>query len=202
MHGRPALALLVVIAAILTGCAQAGGAGTPGGGGTPGASESPGATVIPAVSGGTMTAGQLRVAIVERFGLRWWCDPDFYPVAREDEQAVAIQRFPAMQAEADVFGAVLARLGLSGATTFSDSQKLEIYQLWKEASTVLLDPAGAGTFRFDYVAQPVAGATQGTHTIGTISDQGAITIQSQLPANRPNCPICLARGTPIDTPSG
>ena len=189
MHRRPALLLLAAVV-LLAGCASAGNGGTPG------------PSAIPVGSGGTLTAGQLRVAIVERFGPRWWCDPDFYPVARADEQAIAIQRFAAMQAEADVYGAALVQLGLSGATTFSDAQKLAIYQLWKEASTVPLDPSGSGSYRFDYVAQPAAGAAEGTHTTGTINDQGAITIGSQTPANRPNCPICLARGTPIDTPAG
>ncbi len=185
-----------LVLAILTGIAVLAGCTAAGGGG------SPGPTVIPGGSGGSMTAGQLRVAIVERFGPRWWCDPDFYPIARSDEQAIAIQRFGQMQAEGDVFGAVVAQLGLAGSTTFSDAQKLAIYQLWKEASTFPLDSLGGGRFGFDYVAQPAAGATQGTHTTGTITDQGVITIQSQAPADRPNCPICLARGTPIDAPDG
>jgi hypothetical protein len=184
------LALGLAATALLAGCTLLGfGA------------SSPGPSVVPVGSGGTMTPGQLRVAIVEHFGPRWWCDPDFYPIARADEQAIAIQRFGEMVAEGDVFRAVVAHLQLTGST-FTDAQKLAIYQLWKEASTFPLDALGGGRYRFEYVAQPAGGAVRGRHTIGTISDVGAITIESQVPADQPNCPICLARGTRIDTPSG
>jgi hypothetical protein len=107
-----------------------------------------------------------------------------------------------MQAEADVFGAVVDRLGLSGAVAFTDQQKLAIYRQWKVLVSIPVEDAGNGSYRFDYVAQPATGAAVGTHTIGTISATGEIVIASQEAAGEPNCPICLARGTPIDTPAG
>src|SRR4029079_8701472 len=56
--------------------------------------------------------------------------------------------------------------------------------------------------RFDYIAQPVGGASEGTRTAGLIDEHGAITIEQQAPSGQPPCPICLARGTRIDTPNG
>jgi len=149
-----------------------------------------------------MTAGELRLALIDRFGPRWYCDPDLYPVGRGDEQSNAIAAFPQMQTEADVFAAVVERLGLTGTTSFSDAQKLSIYDLWKVAVSIPLDPTGNGTYHFEYLAQPIAGASQGTRTVGTISGTGEIEIGTQGPAGEPNCPICLARGTLIDTPLG
>jgi len=188
---------LAVVLALLTAACGTGSGGTPGAGGSGSPAGSAGGS-----PGTALTPGQLRVAVMTRLGPRWWCDPDFYPIARSDEQALAIQHFAEMQAEGDVFGAVVAALGLTGTTTFTDAQKLAIYQLWKAASTFPFDPTGDGRFRFDYVAQPPTGGTQGTHTTGTIAADGAISIDQQQPAGEPNCPICLARGTLIDTPNG
>jgi hypothetical protein len=149
-----------------------------------------------------MTAGELRLALIDRFGPRWYCDPDVYPVSHGDEQSNAIAAFPEMQAEGVVFAAVVDRLGLAGTTTFSDAQKLSIYHLWKVAVSIQLDPIGNGRYRFDYLAEPVAPATDGTRSSGTISETGEVVIEAQAPAGEPNCPICLARGTLIDTPLG
>jgi hypothetical protein len=69
-------------------------------------------------------------------------------------------------------------------------------------NAIALDPIGNDTHRFDYLAQPVAGAAEGTRTAGTISTSGEIAIEQQAAAGEPMCPICLARGTTIDTPLG
>src|SRR5215216_5486522 len=52
---------------------------------------------------------------------RRWCGWD-----------LAIQRFPEIQANAEVFQAILAHNGLSGVTTFADEQKLLIYGEYKK----------------------------------------------------------------------
>jgi hypothetical protein len=159
----------------------------------------PGPSISP---GASLDAGDLRLILIDRLGPRWYCDPDVYPIAVADEQARAIERFPEMQAEGVVFDAVLRRLGLAGLTTFSDAEKLEIYRLWKVAESIPFDSVGNGSYRFDYTAQPEPGAQMGTQTTGTIAATGAITVETQVPAGEPNCPICLARGTRIDTPNG
>jgi hypothetical protein len=192
---------VLLIAVALAACSMAGATTGPAGSGGPSASGGPGSSGGPGASG-TLTAGQLRLSLIDQLGPRWYCDPDFYPVAHGDEQSNAITAFPEMQAEAVVFQAVVDRLGLTGSATFTDAQKLAIYQLWKVAVSIPLDAIGGGSYRFDYLAEPKAGATEGTRTGGTISDTGQITIEQQAPAGEPNCPICLARGTLIDTPNG
>ena len=149
-----------------------------------------------------MTPGELRLALIDRFGPRWYCDPDSYPVAHGDEQSNAIAAFPEMRSEGVVFEAVVGRLGLTGTATFSDAQKLAIYHLWKVAVSIPLDPIGNGRYRFDYLAAPVGGASDGTRSSGTIADAGEVVVEAQAPAGEPICPICLARGQPIETPGG
>ena len=197
---RHALAGIAVslVALTLAACAAAGG--TPGPSG-PGSSVAPGPSVPP---GGSFSEGDLRVLLVQRFGPRWYCDPDYYPIARPsfDEQQSAIERFPDIQADRPLFDAILAELGLAGTTTFTDAQKLAIYQAWKPLVTIGLDPAGDGRYAFDYLAMPVGNAQSGTETKGTIDTTGRVTVTSSAAAGPPNCPICLAAGTPIDAPSG
>src|SRR2546428_8803526 len=43
---------------------------------------------------------------------------------------------------------------------------------------------------------------QGTRVDGTIDQRGNVTVTSRTPSGPPPCPICLARGTRIATPSG
>ena len=189
------LVLVAVAAGGLAGCSLLGSSATPGPSIVPGPSLQPGATLDP---------GDLRVLLVGHFGARWYCDPDYYPLARPgfNERASAIERFPEMQAEGVVFGAIVRQMGLAGAATITDAQKLAIYQQWKALVSLPIDPIGNGRYRFDYTAEPLAGASQGVRSTGTITDAGEITIEQQAPADAPNCPICLARGTRIDGPDG
>ena len=192
--------MAVVLVTILAAC-SAGGAPTSSP--SPGPSGGPGGTVVPGSSGGGMlNAGEIRLLLIDRFGPRWYCDPDEYPVSHGTEQERAIERFPEMQAEGELYRAVAKRLGIDTSGALTDAQKLAIYHLWKVALTVPLEPVGSGRYRFDYLAQPPAGGAEGTRTAGIVTDRGEITIEQQAPAGEPNCPICLARGTMIDTPDG
>src|SRR5258708_8021771 len=76
--------------------------------------STPGPTTIPAptVGGAPMTAGQLRLLIIDTFGPRWYCDPDEYPVAHGSERDRALERFADMRAEADIFHHIDAKLGI------------------------------------------------------------------------------------------
>jgi Hint domain-containing protein len=149
-----------------------------------------------------MSAAELRLFLIDHLGPRWYCDPDEYPVAHGTEQERAIERFPEMVAEHSLFTTIADRLGIDPDGQLTDAQKLAIYRQWKVALSIPLDPVGEGRYRFDYLAQPVAGATEGRRTAGIIDDHGTITDKQEQLAGEPNCPICLARGTPIDTPDG
>src|SRR5438552_1804478 len=73
-------------------------------------------TPTPSPAPGGLTQAQLKYRLVDRFGRLLFCDPDFYPVARADEQAQADQRFPEIQKDAPTFSATLAHLGTVPAT--------------------------------------------------------------------------------------
>lgn len=183
------LALAATIALVAAAC-------TPGGGPTSAT------TILPGPTGGaTLNAGELRLLLMDRLGALWYCGDD-YPVARGTEQERAIERYAEMVAEGETFRAVTARLGIDPDAAHSDADKLAIYHLWRPALAFQLDPIGEGVFRFDYLAQPVGGVAEGTRTAGVVRDTGEITIEQQARAGEPMCPICLARGTLIDTPAG
>ena len=188
------LALAFAAAAILL-AACAGGPGGPGV--SPGPSPAPGGTPGPA-----MTTGDLRYAIVDRLGPRWYCDPDEYPLRHGTDLESAIARWDEIAAAGDLFTAILAHHGIARAATYTDGQKLAVYEDYKILVSIPLDGVGNGRFRFDYTARPAAGAQMGTRTAGTIDEHGGVTIEQQAQVGEPVCPICLARGTLIDTPAG
>src|SRR5438093_8973340 len=156
-------------------------------------------TPTPSPAPGGLTQAQLKYRLVDRFGRLLFCDPDFYPVARADEQAQADQRFPEIQKDAPTFSAILAHLGIAPAASYTSDQELAIYRDWKMLNALRLDQVSAG---FHFLA--IFGNTpqQGSRVDGTIDQKGSITIASQNPSGPPPCPICLARGTRIATPSG
>jgi hypothetical protein len=152
--------------------------------------------------GPALTVPELKLAITGRFGPLWYCDPDFYPIQRQDELASARERWPEVIGDTEAFEALAATMRLDPAGQFTDEEKLAVYQAWKALNAIALDPIGNATYRFDYLARPVAGAAEGTRSAGTITDSGTIDIDQQAAAPEPMCPICLARGTGIETPRG
>ncbi|HZM73944.1 MAG TPA: Hint domain-containing protein [Candidatus Polarisedimenticolia bacterium] len=164
---------------------------------------SPTPSPVPSPSPGSeLSVPQLKVALIERFGGLWYCDPDFYPIAHEDEQVLAIQRWDEVKADAEGFAAVLEQVDLHAGADFTDAEKLAIYRAWKVLNAIALESIGGERYRFDYLAQPAGGAAQGTRSAGTIAADGTIAVENQAPAGEPMCPICLARGTLIETPHG
>ncbi|HEX4897320.1 MAG TPA: Hint domain-containing protein, partial [Candidatus Limnocylindrales bacterium] len=159
----------------------------------------PGQTATP---GPALTLPELKLALVARFGQLWYCDPDFYPIARQDELASARERWAAVVADTEAFAAITSSLGLDPGGPFDDAQTLDVYRAWKVLNAIGLDPIGNDTYRFDYLAEPAGGAAQGTRTGGMIAATGAMTIEQQVAAGEPICPICLARGTLIEAPGG
>ncbi len=187
---RPILLAGLVVLLVAAAC---------GGGTSP--SPTPGPTPSP-TPGPALTLPELKLALIDRFGPLWYCDPDFYPIQRVEEIDAALERWSELKADADAFTALTAKLGLDPAGDFTDARKLAVYQAWKVLSAIALDPVGNEAYRFDYLAQPAPGAAEGTRTGGTISAAGEIKIEQQAPAGEPMCPICLVRGTGIDTPDG
>lgn len=185
---RPALLLVAVLAGVIGACGGSLGAPTP--------------TPRPVPTGEEATQAELRIVLIDTLGPRWYCDPDEYPVAQGAEQERAITRYAEMVAERDVFAAAASSLGIDADADHTDAQKLEIYRLWKVALSIPMEDAGEGRYRFDYTTRPAGNATDGVRTTGTINPDRTITDRQAAPAGEPMCPICLARWTTIDTPTG
>jgi hypothetical protein len=170
---------------------------------SPGAT--PGPTILPGPSGGgTLTTAELRLQLIDEFGPRWYCDPDSYPIAVQDEMTRMRDRWVEILADREALIAIMDHEGLTSieVANLTDDQRLAVYRVWKVLNSISLDPAGAGRYRFDYLAEPVGNAAEGTRTAGIITDRGDISIEQKASAGAPPCPICLSLGTQIDTPDG
>lgn len=154
-------------------------------------------TPIPTLSGG-LSVTELRYKVLEEFPDFFFCDPDYYPIAREEESILAQQAFPELQADQEEFQAILDHTGLSGQTTFSAEQVLQIYREHKKLNAIhfqLVDD------RYRFQIQTGTEGQSGAVVTGTIDASGSIDVLQREEAF-PACPICLAAGTLIDTPHG
>jgi hypothetical protein len=153
------------------------------------------------VSGSQLNQPQLKFAVMDAVGKPVYCDPDFYPIVREGgEQANAIARYPEIQADAEVYAAILAHEHLpDGALT--DAQKLTVYRAWKLLRALALTPA-ANAYSFQVRIQSSSGSTGYQMIAGTVRNDGIVDVTSRIATGPPNCPICLAASTMIATPGG
>ncbi len=157
---------------------------------------------LPAATAGPspepLTQTDLKYALLAKFPDFFFCDPDYYPIARAiDPAQLAQQNFPQIEADAEVFQSILRHNGLAGQTTFTDQQKIIIYTDYKKLRAIQLEPAGSG---YSFAIQTSTGKA-GTLNSGTIDPSGRITVTSQAPTFA-TCPICLSAQTRIDTPRG
>jgi hypothetical protein len=155
-------------------------------------------TPIPTLPSSTLSPTELKYRVLDQFPDFFFCDPDYYPIAREDEMVLAQQRFPELQANQEEFQAILNHNGLSGQTTFTDEQKLLIYREHKKLAAIHFELVGE---KYQFQIQTGTEGQQGSVFTGTIDGSGSIEIVQQDPGF-PSCPICLASGTRIDTPQG
>jgi hypothetical protein len=145
-----------------------------------------------------LTVAQLKYRVIDELGRPLFCDPDFYPIARADEADLARQRFPELQRDADTFGAIVARLKLTGPT-YAAGDQLAIYREWKTLNALPLQPVN-DVWGFTYIAEKASSI--GERVDGRVSAQGRVTVLSRAASGPPPCPICLALGMRIATPSG
>jgi hypothetical protein len=142
----------------------------------------------------------LKYRVFDQVGRPWYCDPDFYPIQREDEAVAAERRLPEIQGDAETYAAILRHNGLASAPVTAD-QKLAVYRDWKQLATLELQPVG-DVYGFAILVQGAPGAKEGSRVEGRIDRSGRITILRKDPSGPPMCPICLIEETLIDTPSG
>jgi len=155
-------------------------------------------TPIPTLPSATLSLTELKYKVLEQFPEFFFCDPDFYPIARADEADLVTQQFPELQANPEEFQAILRHNGLSGSTTFTDDQKLLIYREHKKLNAIFFELVND---KYQFQIQTGSEGQQGSFITGTIDGTGSIEVQKQEPGF-PTCPICLAEGTLIDTPGG
>src|SRR3990172_3247705 len=99
-------------------------------------------TPIPTLPSSNLSPTELKYRVLREFPDFFFCDPDYYPIAREDEMVLARQRFPELQADPAEFQAILNQNGLTGLTTFTDEQKLLIYREHKKLAAIFFELAG------------------------------------------------------------
>jgi hypothetical protein len=157
----------------------------------------PVSTAIPTLPG-RLGPTELKYRLLAEFPDHFYCDPDQYPVSRGDEQDLARQRFPEIQANPEEFNAILAQLNLAGQSSFTDEQILLVYRQHKRLNAIPLEPVPEG-YQFQLQVAQIEG--EGELVTGLIDGQGAIRVQAREPSIA-TCPICLAAGTLINTPGG
>lgn len=161
-----------------------------------------GSTITPAPTvGAPLTITQLKFAVIDSVGVPAYCDPDFYPLAREGgEQASAIAQFPAIQSNSELYPAILAHEHLSDSNV-NDLEKLVIYRVYKNLNALTLTKAG-DSYSFSVRVHSTNGTASYLLVTGTVRVDGVVTVSSRTPTGAPPCPICLAASTLISTPNG
>ena len=143
----------------------------------------------------TYSLPQLEYRLFAQFDA-FWCDPDLYPVARP-ELPNAVAQLPAIQANETEFSAILNYLSLDRKGSYTDEEKLLIYRQHKKLNLAVQMTASGDAY--DFVLRE--GRGQGWRYEGSITASGKVTIKSKETSVNV-CPICLTKGTLIDTPSG
>jgi hypothetical protein len=182
---RAVTAFLMALASVLA-AACAGGPGSP---------STPATTPAPTA---TYSQYQLEYRLLSSYPDFFWCDPDYYPIAREgQEQTNALEQFPAIQANTAEFPAIREHLSLAEKADYTDAEKLSIYREHKKLTrAVSMTPAGSS-----YTFSLKVGEGEGKLIEGTIRPSGQIEVTKEETSFN-TCPICLIRGTLISTPDG
>jgi len=146
----------------------------------------------------TYSLSELEYRLFSHFDNVFWCDPDLYPVARPgQEETNSLQQFPVIRANEAEFSAILEYLGIPDKAEYSNEEKLLIYREHKELTLAVQITASGDSYNF--VLRVEEG--QGERIEGIITESGNIEVLKREPSFN-TCPICLAKGTIIDTPEG
>ncbi len=160
-----------------------------------GCTQQPTPTITPPV---IYSIPELKYLLISNFDQVFYVDPDFYPVAREgQEEKNALEQFLTISANATEFSAILKHLGLPNKGEYTNEEKLRIYREHKKLTLAVEMTVSGDTYHFILRV----GEGQGERIEGTITRSGEIKVLKREP-NFNTYPICLAKGTLIDTPSG
>jgi hypothetical protein len=144
------------------------------------------------------SAADLKYLLLSHFEDVFWCDPDFHPVGRPgQEEQNAMEQFPTIKDDDAEFSAILGHLGISNRAEYSDEEKVAIYREYKKLTYAVQMTKSDDTYDFALRV----GEGQGYSIEGTITASGEIRVLKQQTSFN-TCPICLVRGSLIDTPHG
>jgi Carboxypeptidase regulatory-like domain/Hint domain len=146
----------------------------------------------------TYSISELKYILLAAYPDYFWCDPDFYPVARPgSELGNAIAQFTTIIANQEEFTAILNHLSLPSKAGYTEDEKLQIYREYKKLNGAVQVVSGTPGYTFTIRT----GQGQGKTYQGIIAIVGVIKVTSETTSFN-TCPICLATGTLIDTPNG
>lgn len=154
----------------------------------------------PSPSGSPISMPALQLAVLEAVGGHLsYCDPDLYPIQRGTPLENAQARLPTIEADKPAFDAILNLLHLQPGQSFTDAQLIQINDDYKQLQAIRLQPI-ENAFEFG-VLVPKPGVLNETVN-GIVTPGGKVMITSRGPGKGIACPICLAAGDLIATPSG
>jgi hypothetical protein len=171
--------------------------GPNGGDVTPAAGDDWAPTPIPLLSSG-LAPTELKYQLLDRYPGLFFCDPDYYPVAHDDESVLAAQRYPQIQQNEEEYNAIVKHLNMGLKVIETDDEKLAVYREHKRLAAVLFEKQG-DAYQFQLQTRDSDG--NGFLIAGLINGQGEVSNEQKQPAMA-TCPICLSAGTLIDTPKG
>jgi hypothetical protein len=149
-------------------------------------------STLPAPASGTpLSLPELKYKVIDQVGAPYVCGP---PVARagyDEEQAAA--DFPAIKADTATYAVILAHSHPAGDES-SPAYQVAVWRAWQVLQATRLTPNANGGYDFNL-------RTATATVAGSVDSSGKVSVKSTQPG-RPNCPICLASATLIDTPSG
>ncbi len=141
---------------------------------------------------------ELKYILISNFDQVFYVDPDFYPIEREgQEEKNALEQFPIIKTNDTEFPAILKQLGLPNKPEYTDEEKLLIYREHKKLTLAVELTISGDVYSFTLRV----GETQGERIEGTITPSGKIKVLKREPSFN-TYPICLTKGTLIDTPGG
>ena len=141
---------------------------------------------------------ELAYRLISNFGGAFYCDPDYYPVARVgQEEKNALDQFPAIRSNQVEFSAILKHLNLVDKSEYTTEEKVLIYREHKELALAVQMTVSSDAYNFTLRV----GDGQGERIDGVITKSGLITVTKRETSFN-TCPICLASGTLINTPEG
>jgi len=139
------------------------------------------------------SVAELKYAVIAATAAPFICGGPVVRAGGDEESARA--EFATIKADSETYRAIIAHAHPAGAESSTEYQ-LAVWQQWRELQGVgLSEPDAAGVRDFTVRAAR-------TRYQGTVDAAAKVAVNVSAPTFPPACPICLAAGTLIDTPSG